>query len=96
MRGERFFVYILRFPDGKYYVGHTQDLRKKIAEHRKPETPSAQRNAKLEFAEFAMNSREAEDRQKELESWIQENNPKIFVIMADFRKHMREFGLNYD
>jgi predicted GIY-YIG superfamily endonuclease len=29
-----FFVYILRCADGSYYVGHTDNLEQRIAEHR--------------------------------------------------------------
>ena len=30
---EPFFVYILECSDGSYYVGHTEDLQTRIAEH---------------------------------------------------------------
>jgi Predicted endonuclease containing a URI domain len=29
-----FFVYILRCSDGSYYTGHTDDLEKRISEHK--------------------------------------------------------------
>lgn len=29
-----FFIYILKCGDGSYYTGHTDDLEKRIAEHR--------------------------------------------------------------
>ncbi|MCL5436289.1 MAG: GIY-YIG nuclease family protein [Candidatus Dependentiae bacterium] len=31
---EFFYIYILRCADGSLYVGHTDDLEKRIAEHR--------------------------------------------------------------
>ena len=31
---EYFFVYILRCSDGSYYVGHTDDIEKRISMHR--------------------------------------------------------------
>ncbi len=31
--GQPFFVYILLCSDNSYYVGHTDDLRKRFAEH---------------------------------------------------------------
>ncbi len=36
----RCFVYILEFDDGQFYVGHTIDLRKQLAEHRKQKASS--------------------------------------------------------
>lgn len=32
--GKPFFVYILRCSDGSYYVGHTDDLETRMAQHR--------------------------------------------------------------
>ncbi len=30
---QNFYVYILKCKDGSYYVGHTDDLEKRLAEH---------------------------------------------------------------
>ncbi|MFO1269072.1 MAG: GIY-YIG nuclease family protein, partial [Rubrivivax sp.] len=34
-----FFVYMLRCADGSYYVGHTDELERRIAQHRAGEIP---------------------------------------------------------
>ena len=33
---KNFFVYILRCSDGSFYTGHTDDLEKRISEHKTP------------------------------------------------------------
>ena len=37
------FVYILKFPSGKFYIGSTENLNKRIKHHKGGHTPSTKR-----------------------------------------------------
>jgi len=67
-----FFAYMLRCNDGSYYVGHTDDLERRVAEHQSGEIPgyTAQRRP-LEliwFQEFEARE-EAQEAESRIKKW---------------------------
>ena len=70
--GMSFWVYILRCVDGSYYVGHTDDLEKRIAEHRSGEVPgytSSRLPVELVFAAEFPTREEALSREGQIKGW---------------------------
>ncbi len=93
MRPDRYFVYLLEFDDGSFYVGHTKDLSKELAKHREQKTSSSARSKpKLQYAQVIATERAAELRKSELKELIVSNPEQIRLMIADFHRHMREFG----
>ena len=94
MRPDRFFVYILGFDEGGFYVGHTTDLRKQLSEYRDDRTSSAAgRNPKLQYAQIIATQKAAEMREAELKRLIDSNPDQVRLMISEFHRHMREFGL---
>ena len=66
------FVYILRCRDNSYYVGHTNDLRLRLAEHEAGAGASytaVRRPVEMVYAEEYETSRGAEAREQQLKGW---------------------------
>jgi len=94
MKPDRFFVYILEFADGGFYVGHTENLRKQLSEHKDPTISSAaMRNPKLQYVQIVASQKVAELRETELKKMIDSNPEQIRLMIYDFRGHMRQLGL---
>jgi predicted GIY-YIG superfamily endonuclease len=50
---DRFYVYILKLDNGRFYIGHTKDLSARITEHKEGQTIStAGENPKLCYFEI--------------------------------------------
>ncbi|HEX8908899.1 MAG TPA: GIY-YIG nuclease family protein [Anaeromyxobacteraceae bacterium] len=67
-----FWVYMLRCSDGSYYVGQTDDLEKRIAEHQAGSIPghtSTRRPVELVFATEMTTRDEALQRERQLKRW---------------------------
>ncbi len=81
--GESFFVYILRCSDGSYYVGHTDELKKRIAEHQAGEgCEYTRKRCPVEFlwrAEFATRA-EAKEMEARIHGW---SRAKKEALMRD-------------
>ena len=92
-RSRRFFVYILEFDEGNFYVGHTKDIRKELAENRNAKILStAGRNPRLQYVELAATVRDAEVREAELKRLVETNPEQIQMMVSEFHRLMREFG----
>ena len=89
----RFFVYIVEFDDGNLHVGHTKDLRKQLAGYLNRKTSPTVPAPKLQYVELAATERDAELRQAELEKLIGSNPQQIQMMISEFHRLMREFGL---
>ncbi len=66
------YVYILRCADASYYVGHTDDLEKRVAEHGLGLVPGythARRPVKLLFADEFPSRLEALERERQIKGW---------------------------
>jgi putative endonuclease len=67
-----YYVYILRLPRGRLYVGHTTDLKKRIATHAKGKgAVLTRRHPRLELAyhEEHLTLLSARRREKQLKNW---------------------------
>src|SRR3990172_8662966 len=67
-----FYVYILRCADGSYYVGHTDDLEKRVSEHRAGFIPGythTRRPVALVFAAQFPSREQALQRERQIKGW---------------------------
>ena len=67
-----FYVYILRCADGSYYIGHTDDLETRVAQHVSGFICSytrIRRPIKLVFSEWFPTREEAKERECQLKGW---------------------------
>lgn len=67
-----FWLYILRCADGSYYIGHTENLEKRFAEHNLGAVSSYTRKRRpltLVFAEQSSTREEALARERQLKGW---------------------------
>ena len=67
-----FHVYIVRCNDASYYVGHTDDLEKRLADHNSGGLSAyirKRRPVKLVFAEEFQTREEALARERQLQGW---------------------------
>ena len=87
LRPDKFFVYIIRFDDGDLHVGHTNDLRKQLREHKEKGN-----NPQLDYLHIVATERAAELRESELKGLIHSNPSQIDLMISDFHGHMRELG----
>ena len=80
------YVYILKCGDGKYYHGHTNDLRKRLAQHRSGESrPTSYRlPVELVYFETFPNRTEAMRREKKLKSGQKRKETKEKLISPDY------------
>ena len=78
-----FYVYILENPAGKFYIGQTDDIKRRLTEHNSPEAGSKKfthKNGpwKLVYSESFESRSKAMLREKQIKSmkssrWIREN-----------------------
>ena len=67
-----FYVYILRCADDSYYVGHTDDLEKRLAAHQRGEIPGytcVRRPVQLVFTEEFSSREDAFERERQIKGW---------------------------
>jgi predicted GIY-YIG superfamily endonuclease len=67
-----FYVYILRCVDYSYYVGHTDDIQRRIAQHDAGEIPGyteGRRPVRLVFAQEFSTREEALAAERQLKGW---------------------------
>jgi tRNA/rRNA methyltransferase len=67
-----FYVYILRCADGSYYVGHTDDLERRLAAHQSGEIAGyaySRRPVQLVFREEFPSRENAFLRERQLKGW---------------------------
>lgn len=65
-------MYILRCTDGSYYIGHTDDLDTRVAQHESGFVSSytrVRRPIKLMFSEEFPTRDEAKERERQLKGW---------------------------
>ena len=67
-----FWVYLLRCADGSYYVGHTDHIEKRMAEHGRGAIPgytTRRRPVVLVFSEEFPTRGEALERERQIKKW---------------------------
>ncbi len=78
-----YFVYILRCSDGKYYVGVTNDVDRRLAEHQEGLDPSCftyeRRPVELVLVERYQYNQHAIDREKQLKGWSRKKKEALIA-----------------
>ncbi|MBI2886024.1 MAG: GIY-YIG nuclease family protein [Chloroflexi bacterium] len=83
-RRSTFYVYILHCSDGSYYVGHTDNLEKRIAEHDAGLVPGytqGRKPVRLVFADYFSTRIEALERERQIKGWSR--SKKEALIQGD-------------
>ena len=96
MSPDRRFVYIIGFDDGHLSVGHTKDMRSRLAELKKPQKSATGQNPRLDYLEVSANEKAAELRVAELEKLMKTNPEQIGAMTLEFHHQMREIGFEKD
>jgi len=76
-----FFVYILKCRDGSYYVGHTDDIERRIAEHQEGLAAgytSSRLPIHVVYTEVCASRDEALDAERKLKKWSRKKK-KILI-----------------
>ena len=82
---EKFYAYILKDDKGKFYAGHTKDLRIRYGYHTDGKVKStAGRDQKLKYYETFSSRQSATSREVELKTLINTNEFKIRKMILDF------------
>ena len=77
-----YYVYILELEDGSYYVGHTNDINRRIKEHRLGIACSHTKKFKMKkllWYESQQNRLLAAQREKEIKGWRREKKEKLWL-----------------
>lgn len=77
-----YFVYVLELEDGSYYVGHTNNLQRRIREHREGVACLHTKKYKmkmLRWSEFHMDRLSASKREKEIKGWRREKKELLWA-----------------
>lgn len=85
-----FWIYILRCADGSYYVGHTDHLEKRIAEHNSGTIPGytvRKRPVTLVFSDEFPTRAEALERERQIKGWSRAK--KEALIRSDWAELSR-------
>jgi putative endonuclease len=83
--GDAFFVYILKLEGGKFYAGHTRELRERLDEHRDGKTKStAGKNPQLVWFYPFPTRAEAADTEALLKETIDKNEREIRRMIIEF------------
>jgi len=91
---ERFFVYILKLDNGRFYVGQTRELRERMSEHRDHRTSStASLNPGLHYFEILPTRESAALREVELKRLADSNPRQIRRMIISFQDLIREVQL---
>jgi predicted GIY-YIG superfamily endonuclease len=67
-----FFVYMLRCADSSYYIGHTDDLERRMAQHHQGELPGytqTRRPVQLVWSQETATREEALAAERQLKGW---------------------------
>jgi putative endonuclease len=76
-----FYVYILELIDGSYYVGFTDDLDRRMREHRDGIACTHTKKIppkKLLWSEARLSRNDARKREKELKGWRREKKERLW------------------
>jgi len=89
----RFFVYLLECADGSYYVGQTEDLDKRVAEHEAGghcEYTSPRRPIRLVWFEKVVGGEEATSRELQIKGWSRRKKQALITgDLSDLRRAAR-------
>ena len=86
-----FYVYILNFDNGSYYIGHSRELRGRILEIRNDNNISDfGKEPKLQYFEIHPNRQEAIKREAEIKKIYKNNNQEISRMITRFSDFVKE------
>jgi len=89
----RFYTYILKLDGGKFYVGHTRELRERLSEHADGTTISTKGlNPQLQYFEILPSREDAEKRELELKKIVEANPRQIRRMIIGFQDLTRELS----
>ena len=84
--GDVFFIYILKLDGGKFYAGHTRELRERMGEHRDGKTRStAGKNPLLVWFEVVDTREEAAEAEAHLKELIDRNEREVRRMINEFQ-----------
>ena len=86
-----FYAYMLRFADGRFHVGHSDDLEKRVAEHESGLVPGftqERRPVKLVWSENFPTREEAIAAELRINGWTRRK--KEALILGDWETIRRE------
>jgi len=90
----RFYVYILKLNNGKFYVGQTRQLLERMAEHKEGQTIStAGANPKLRYFEILPTREEAMRREHELKRLARHDTREMYKIIRTFHELISEIDM---
>lgn len=92
----RYVVYILRCADNSYYIGITNDVERRLAEHQEGKHENsytfARRPVKLLYFEYYTNKLQASLREKQLKGW---SRAKKEALIAENYERLKRLSKNY-
>ena len=94
----RFYVYILRCVDYSYYVGHTDDLERRIAMHHAGEIPGytdGRRPVRLVFAQEFATREEALSAERRLKGWSRAKKEALILENWDRLRQLARNGASW-
>ncbi len=84
--GDVFFIYILKLDGGKFYAGHTRELRERMGEHRDGKTRStAGKNPLLVWFEAVDTREEAAEGEAYMKELIDRNEREVRRMVTEFQ-----------
>ena len=95
--GDVFFVYILKLDGGKFYAGHTRELRERMSEHRDGKTKStAGKNPRLVWFEAVDTRQQAAEGEAYLKELIDKDEREVRRMVTEFLDLIREVDTGGD
>ena len=89
--GDEFFIYILKLDGGKFYAGHTRELRERMGEHRDGKTKStAGKNPRLVWFDVVDTREEAAEGEAQLKELIDKNEREVRRMVRAFQDLVSE------
>ena len=92
---EIFYVYILNFDNGSYYIGHSRELRGRLVEIRSDNTISEfGKEPKLQYFEIHPNRQSAMIREAEIKEIYKNDNREISRMISRFNDLVQELDFS--
>ncbi len=89
--GDVFFIYILKLDGGKFYAGHTRELRERMGEHRDGKTRStAGKNPRLVWFDCVYTRVEAAGGEAYMKELIDKNEREVRRMVREFQDLLGE------
>jgi predicted GIY-YIG superfamily endonuclease len=90
-REDPFYVYILNFDNGSYYIGHSRELKERLLEIRNDNNISDfGKEPKLQYFEIHPNRQAAMLREAEIKEIYKNNNREILRMITRFSELVKE------